>query len=249
MRVYYNGNVGIGDIQDPDALLHISQSANVQAVNIQLNKESNAYALNFRAWNGSYSTNLINCNVDRTSSAFNFLRFFDTESDGPVTNFRGDGVVYSDGAYNSSGGQDYSEYFEVALTEHTASGIPVGVSVALTGSKVIPASQSNSEPIGVTRPTGSSAFVAGAAHMGWHDRWLTDDFGEKLVDENGNYQYNPEYSASLAVSGSYIPREDRAEWVIVGLLGQIPMIKGQQTGSSWSKMRDISNTVEMWFVK
>ena len=142
---------------------------------------------------------------------------------------------------------DYAEYFEVALTEHTASGIPFGTTVALTGSKVIPASQSNSEPIGVTRPTGSSAFVAGAAHMGWHDRWLTDDFGEKLVDGNGNYQYNPEYSASL--SGSYITREDRAEWVIVGLLGQIPMIKGQQTGSSWSKMRNISNTVEMWFVK
>jgi len=58
---------------------------------------------------------------------------------------------------------------------------------------------------------------------------------------------NPSYSSSL--SGSYTSREDRAEWVVVGLLGQIPMTKGQPTGSSWSKMNDVSNTVEMYFVK
>ena len=43
--------------------------------------------------------------------------------------------------------------------------------------------------------------------------------------------------------------EDRDEWHIVGLLGQIPVTKGQPTGSNWTKMKDVSNTVEMYFVK
>ena len=58
-------------------------------------------------------------------------------------------------------------------------------------------------------------------------------------------ELNPNYSSSL----TYVPREDRDEWNVVGLLGQIPMTKGQPTGSQWTKMKDISDTVELWFVK
>ena len=56
---------------------------------------------------------------------------------------------------------------------------------------------------------------------------------------------NPDYDESL----EYVPREDRDEWHIVGLLGQIPITKGQPVADNWIKMKDISDTVEMWFVK
>ena len=56
---------------------------------------------------------------------------------------------------------------------------------------------------------------------------------------------NPNFSESL----NYVSREDRDEWNIVGLMGQIEMTKGQPTGSQWIKMKDISDTVELWFVK
>ena len=56
---------------------------------------------------------------------------------------------------------------------------------------------------------------------------------------------NPDYD----VSKSYQSREKRTEWHIVGLLGQIPITKGQPVASNWIKMKDVSDTVEMYFVK
>ena len=56
---------------------------------------------------------------------------------------------------------------------------------------------------------------------------------------------NPDYDENK----SYVTREDRDEWVVVGLLGQVPVTKGQPVSSSWIKMKDISDTVEMYFVK
>jgi hypothetical protein len=49
-------------------------------------------------------------------------------------------------------------------------------------------------------------------------------------------------------SQEYQTRENRDEWHVVGLLGQIPITKGQPTGN-WIKMKDVSDTVEMYFVK
>ena len=39
------------------------------------------------------------------------------------------------------------------------------------------------------------------------------------------------------------------EWCLVGLLGQIPITKGQPVADNWIKMKDVSDTVEMYFVK
>jgi hypothetical protein len=62
---------------------------------------------------------------------------------------------------------------------------------------------------------------------------------------------NPDYDATIA----YVTREDRDEWNVVALMGQVPIKKGQPTASSWIKMGDTnmqgvaSDTIEMWFVK
>jgi hypothetical protein len=56
---------------------------------------------------------------------------------------------------------------------------------------------------------------------------------------------NPDYDESL----EYISREDRDEWQVVGLLGQVPITKGQPVADNWIKMKDMSNTVELWFIK
>ena len=69
----------------------------------------------------------------------------------------------------------------------------------------------------------------------------TDENGDKLMRP----KLNPNYNESL----SYVEKEKRDEWNVVGLLGQIPVTKGQPTGSQWIKMKDISDTVELWFVK
>ena len=191
---------------------------------------------------GNYDSSVIGLNTPGRSgaTAFNFLRAADNSEE--KTKIRGDGSIQARNTTLQA--FDYAEFFEVALTEHTASGIPAGVTVALTGSKVIPASQSSEEPIGIVRPRNAPAIIGNSPWNHWHAKYKTTDYGAPILDENQNPVVNPSY-----VSQSYTPREDRNEWVIVGLLGQIPVTNGQPTGSSWKKMHNISPTASMWFVK
>ena len=68
---------------------------------------------------------------------------------------------------------------------------------------------------------------------------------ETISPANKRQKLNPDYDGSK----SYKSREERTEWHIVGLLGQIPITKGQPVASNWTKMNDVSDTVEMYFVK
>ena len=56
---------------------------------------------------------------------------------------------------------------------------------------------------------------------------------------------NPDWNEET----EYVKRQDRDEWVIVGLLGQIPINKNEKTGTNWIKMRDISDSVQEWLVR
>jgi hypothetical protein len=70
------------------------------------------------------------------------------------------------------------------------------------------------------------------------------DDAETLTPVSQRKKLNPDYDPSQ----DYVKRADRDEWCLVGLLGQIPITKGQPTGT-WIKMKDVSDTVEMYFVK
>jgi hypothetical protein len=60
-------------------------------------------------------------------------------------------------------------------------------------------------------------------------------------------QLNPDYDESLAEN--YQPREDRDEWNLIGLLGQVQIKAGEPTNSRWIKMEDISDAVELWMIR
>ena len=68
-----------------------------------------------------------------------------------------------------------------------------------------------------------------------------EDTGAKLTRR----KLNPDYDDSK----TYIAREDRKEWDMVGLMGKLRIKKGQKTGTNWIKMRDISDAVEEWLVR
>ena len=78
---------------------------------------------------------------------------------------------------------------------------------------------------------------------------VPDDAIVTTQDKNGNSlmrkKLNPDYNPDL----EYVDTENRDEWHIVGLLGQVPITKGQPVADNWIKMKDVSDTVEMWFVK
>tara|TARA_R100001082_G_scaffold1971_2_gene1814 strand:- start:1936 stop:4077 length:2142 start_codon:yes stop_codon:yes gene_type:complete len=68
-------------------------------------------------------------------------------------------------------------------------------------------------------------------------------------DINGNkfthYRSNPDFDSSK----TYVPREERDEWIIVGLVGQVKILKGQSVNDRWVKMKDVSDTVEEYFIR
>jgi hypothetical protein len=75
------------------------------------------------------------------------------------------------------------------------------------------------------------------------------DATRKTHDEKGNkfqhYKLNPAWNPD----SEYVNRENRPEWNIIGLLGQVKILKGQPVGDRWVKMRDVSETVEEWFIR
>ncbi len=80
---------------------------------------------------------------------------------------------------------------------------------------------------------------------------VLDENGQPVLVGTGKFEtktrpkLNPEYDESR----EYIPRENRPEWNCVGLLGQLPIRKGQPVAETWVKIKDISENAELWLVK
>lgn len=63
--------------------------------------------------------------------------------------------------------------------------------------------------------------------------------------ENHQKIINPDYDETL----EYQSREERPEWQIVGLLGQVQILSGSPTNSRWIKMKDIDEDHELWYIR
>ena len=80
---------------------------------------------------------------------------------------------------------------------------------------------------------------------------VLDENGEPVLVGSGEFvtkerpKSNPEYDESQ----EYVSREQRQEWNCVGLLGQLPLRKGQPVAPTWIKIKDISKEVELWLVR
>lgn len=59
------------------------------------------------------------------------------------------------------------------------------------------------------------------------------------------YKRNPSFDASK----TYVPREKRDEWNVIGLLGQVQIKADEPTRPGWIKMKQISDTVDLWLVR
>jgi hypothetical protein len=87
----------------------------------------------------------------------------------------------------------------------------------------------------------------------WSDRvpagWVVPS--DKTVTPMQRKRLNPDFVENLDADGNqiYVNREERDEWNCIGLLGQVPITKGQVTNSNWTKLKDRSSTVELWFIK
>jgi trimeric autotransporter adhesin len=171
------------------------------------------------------------------------------------------GEVFGAGvSYNS--GADYAEYFESLLGDSLSS----GTVVELVDDKIKVCEDANNA-IGVISATPT---VVGNCEDGTSDEWVgkyeKDIWGKTIyedytyevpdyVNENGDMMYKtktsqrPKLSVNFNSELTYIPRSERPEWNIVGLMGQIKVLKNQQIPSRWIKMKDINNEIALYLVK
>jgi hypothetical protein len=80
---------------------------------------------------------------------------------------------------------------------------------------------------------------------------VLDDDGNPIMVGSGRLEtkLRPKISPDYDEKKKYIPRQDRPEWNCVGLLGQLPLIKGQPVADNWIKIKDLSGDVELWLIK
>ena len=183
--------------------------------------------------------NIVPVSDRANSSAYSFLVAL--SSGGGDTEFilRGDGVGYSDGGWTTPAA-DYAEYFE----SFDGTALPIGSTVTLNNDKIILANEGDNI-IGVIRPKDAQLFLGNNEQIKWSQKYLKNDYGSYLRDENNERILNPNYDSTI----EYISRENRPEWNIIGLMGQVPIKKGQPTNPNWVKMKEISQEVELWLVK
>jgi hypothetical protein len=242
MRISQAGFVGIGETA-PDRLLTVKTTENGRWVISGQQTQASGQLLHLNASSSSYADVMSQLRCDRAAnSAYSFFIMDSNYAATPDREFtiRGDGNAFADGTW-SGGGADYAEYFE------WSDGNPDeedrrGISVVLDGNQIRSAADGE-DPIGVI--SGNPSVVGDAAWNKWVGKYLRDDYGTYILDENGDRQLNPAYDPDQ----EYVSREQRPEWDCVGLMGKLRIRKGQPTGSRWIKMRDISDSVEEWLIR
>lgn len=155
---------------------------------------------------------------------------------------------------------DYAEWFE------TWGGQPIapGISVVLDGGKVRPATEADDprDIIGITRPAGAPGVIGNAAEDHWAGLFLKDAFGQPILEETLLTEIDPETEAVTVVPAltpkrnpaydptrPYIPRSQRPDWALVGLLGQVPIRVGQPLGDRWRVMGRGAEGVDLIFIR
>ena len=134
---------------------------------------------------------------------------------------------------NIEGLSDYAEYFEWEDSNPNNED-RVGYFVSITSDRKIQIANTSSHILGIVSAT--PAVIGNGAELEWNKKYLTDEWGRPIYeaviipakyDEDGKeiesehtekrLKLNPDYDENI----KYIPRSERPEWTVVGMLGML----------------------------
>jgi hypothetical protein len=196
---------------------------------------------------GSLDTKILHTMTTTDESdgtGWSFLKCIEDSDDGSGGDamFRLDGDGTGRAVAWETTGLDYAEFFEW-LDGNPDNEDRVGHSVVLEDGKVR-LSDSTDNPSDVIGIVSSTPGVVGNSVMEWPGRYKVDVFG-RPIKLSGKTVHSDDYRKDE----KYVPREERREWAVIGLMGQIRLRKGLLTHPNWRKIRDESNFVETWLVR
>lgn len=172
------GNAAIGTTATGTYRLRVDSTA--QSLYLQ-NTNSGNNVSDWAATNASYGASMHQMNVNRAaSSAYNYGVYYSSSGTDTEFKFRGDGTALCDGSF-TGGGADYAEYFEWS-DGNTGAEDRVGYSVVLDGNMIRKAT-SNDAAIDVIGVVSGNPSVVGDNDMQWRGKYLTDDFGRRILEE------------------------------------------------------------------
>ena len=119
------------------------------------------------------------------------------------------------------------------------------MTVVLDGTKIKIATSSDSTDNIIGVVSGNRSMIGDAAYCKWTGKYQRDDYNSYVRDSNGDRVLNSDYDDTK----TYLPRKDRKEWDAIGMVGKLRVRKGQQIGTRWIKMKDVSDTIEEWLVR
>ncbi len=198
-------------------------------------------ALFANATNSSYTGTVvkIECSNPNNNNSFTFLQTHAAGGLAERHRLKGDGSGTCDLAW-SGGGADYAEYMESV----SGSSLSIGKTVVLQDGKVryYNAETDTSDLIiGVVRSKAvgnSCGFIGNTAEFHWGQMYLRDEYDDRILDADGNFIINPAFDPDEV----YIPRENRPEWNLIGLLGQLTVTNGETVNPRWVLMKNKTNT-------
>ncbi|PEF60667.1 peptidase G2 autoproteolytic cleavage domain-containing protein, partial [Bacillus cereus] len=125
--------------------------------------------------------------------------------------------MYIDGHTYVAGGTNYAEMFKIKNDA-----IDIGFFVTFDGEYVRKATHQDDYILGITCATPS--ILGNSAEMRWKEKYLVDEWGRMQYENqigSGIIKKRAILNPKWDPEKEYIPRNERSEWVSVGLLGQI----------------------------
>ncbi len=192
-RVESNNNTSLIKVDAGDDRTHFGgtsyQGMSLGVHNFHSGTTTDQAGLVIGSNSASYANNILKIATLRDqNNSYNFIAAFsgngsDNLDDDLEFRAKGDGNVLCDESFTGSGA-DYSEYFE--WSDGNSSDLDrVGLSVKLSGNKIVASSDSDnaSDIIGVV--SGSPVIVGDADGTGtrWTEKYLKDDYGRRIMEE------------------------------------------------------------------
>ncbi|GAB6430181.1 peptidase G2 autoproteolytic cleavage domain-containing protein [Bacillus luti] len=126
------------------------------------------------------------------------------------------GEMYIEGASYNASGTDFAQMFETEDNKQ----IDVGYFVTFSNEEKIRIATSNdSFLLGVSSAT--PAIIGNSGALNWKNRYETDNFGRRKYTKTSTQDIQPLLNTNWDPACKYIARKDRAEWIPVGLIGQM----------------------------
>lgn len=126
------------------------------------------------------------------------------------------GEMYIEGASYNASGTDFAQMFE------TEGHKPIDVGYFVTFSseeKIRIATSHDSFILGISSAT--PALIGNSGALSWQKRYKTDNFGKRQYVWTESEEIQPLLNTEWDPACKYVARKDRAEWLPVGLIGQM----------------------------